>query len=226
MENSNSLSSTILQSNEPISSIGSTSNLESSSISNNDYGFFESLKSINFTTWLILILIFAFLGFNIFVYLAKGTQSIANFFAPLTEKIFGTTVLVTGQTVDVTAEGAKAVVGGVANTVNSGLSTIQDITPNSASTTITSQPVETQKDTSSNTTLNKALNSSQEQNQDYQAHEASSSVHGGISGKSGWCFIGQDRGYRSCALVNEDDKCMSGDIFPSQELCINPSLRA
>jgi hypothetical protein len=82
------------------------------------------------------------------------------------------------------------------------------------------------KDTSSNTTLNKALNSSQEQNQDYQAHEASSSVHGGISGKSGWCFIGQDRGYRSCALVNEDDICMSGDIFPSQELCINPSLRS
>ena len=220
MENTNNLSNTILQSSEPNSSVGSTS------LSSNDYGFFESLKSINFTTWLILILILAFLGFNIFIYLAKGTQGIANFFAPLMEKIFGATVSVTGQTVDVAAEGAKAVVGGAATTINTGLSTVQDITPNSASTTIKSQSVQTQKDTSSNTTLNKALNSSQEQNQDYQAHEASSSVHGGISGKSGWCFIGEDRGYRSCSLVNEDDVCMSGDIFPSQELCINPSLRA
>ena len=59
---------------------------------------------------------------------------------------------------------------------------------------------------------------------DYQALEASSSVHS--SGKSGWCFVGEDRGFRSCALVNEGDKCMSGDIFPSQELCINPNLRA
>lgn len=226
MENSNNLSSSLLQSNAPISSIGSSSSsiIGSTSDSTNGSSFFESLKSINSTTWFILILILAFLGFNIFVYLAKGTQGIANFLAPLTEKLFGATVTVTGQTVDVAAEGAKAVVGGTASTVNAGLSTVQDITPNSPSTTIKSQPLQTQKDTSSNTSLNNALNQSQEQNVDYQALEASSSVHS--AGKSGWCFIGEDRGHRSCALVNEDDQCMSGDIFPSQELCINPSLRA
>jgi hypothetical protein len=45
------------------------------------------------------------------------------------------------------------------------------------------------------------------------------------SSKSGWCFIGEDRGFRSCIQVNSNDKCMSGDIFPSQEICINPNLR-
>jgi hypothetical protein len=45
------------------------------------------------------------------------------------------------------------------------------------------------------------------------------------SNKSGWCFIGEDRGFRSCIQVNENEKCMSGDIFPSQEICINPNLR-
>jgi hypothetical protein len=45
------------------------------------------------------------------------------------------------------------------------------------------------------------------------------------SSKSGWCFIGEDRGFRSCIQVNENEKCMSGDIFPSQEICINPNLR-
>jgi len=221
--NSNNLSSSILQSSEPSFS---SSSIASTSLSGDDSGFFESLKSINMTTWLIIILILAFLGFNIFVYLAKGTQDIASFLAPLTAKLFGTTVDVTGQTVDIAAEGAKAVVGGTAATVNTGLSAVQDITPNNATSSIKSQPIQTQPTSRpSDGGLNKALNNSQEQNMDYQAVEASSSVHSG-GGQSGWCFVGEDRGFRSCALVNEDDKCMSGDIFPSQELCINPNLRA
>ena len=222
MDNSNNLSSSILQSSEhsfPSSSVASTS------LSGDDSGFFESLKNVNMTTWLLIILILAFLGFNIFVYLAKGTQDIASFFAPLTEKLFGATVSVTGQTVDIAAEGAKAVVSGTATTVNTGLSAVQNITPNNATSSIKSQPVQGQPTSRpSDTGLNKALNNSQEQNMDYQALEASSSVH--YAGKSGWCFVGEDRGFKSCALVNEDDKCMSGDIFPSQELCINPNLRA
>lgn len=219
MDNSNNLSSSILQSSETSFPSSNTS------LSGDDSGFFESLKNINMTTWLLITLILAFLGFNIFVYLAKGTQGIADFFGPITQKLFGTTAYVAGQTVDVAAEGAKAVVGGTAGAVNTGLTAVQDITPNNATSSIQSQPVQTQPTSMpSDNGLNKALNNSQEQNMDYQALEASSSVHS--AGKSGWCFVGEDRGFRSCALVNEDDKCMSGDIFPSQELCINPNLRA
>ena len=46
------------------------------------------------------------------------------------------------------------------------------------------------------------------------------------SGKKGYCYLGTDRGYRSCVEVNEADTCMSGDIFPTMDVCINPSLRA
>ena len=75
-------------------------------------------------------------------------------------------------------------------------------------------------------TLNKALNSSESEqpHEDYQANEASSSVHN--AGKSGWCYIGMDRGFRTCGEVGVNDTCMSGDIFPSQEICMNPRLRA
>jgi len=44
--------------------------------------------------------------------------------------------------------------------------------------------------------------------------------------KSGYCYIGADRGVRSCARVGEADKCMSGDIFPTKATCVNPKLRA
>lgn len=44
-------------------------------------------------------------------------------------------------------------------------------------------------------------------------------------GKKGWCDIGEDRGYRSCVQVGVNDKCMSGNIFPTREVCIHPNLR-
>jgi len=228
MDNSNSFSNSILQSSESSfpSDYASSSNGDSS-------GFFDGLKNVNLTTWIIIFLILAFLGFNIFVYLAKGTQDITNFFAPLLHKIFGTAVIVTGQTIDVAAEGAKAVVGETANVLDTGLTSIQNITPNSATSSLQTQSVQgtmQPQDVTINNTLNKALNTSQQsqqsqQGEEYQAYEASSSVHSG-GGQAGWCYVGEDRGFRTCAQVSANDTCMSGDIFPSQELCINPNLRA
>jgi hypothetical protein len=227
MENTKSLTESITQPS-PVSF--PSASFESSSLSSsNDGGFFDSFKEINLTTWLIIILILAFLGFNIFVYLAKGTQDITNFFGPFLQKLFGTTVAVTGQTVDVAAEGGKAVVSGTAAAVNTGLSAVQDITPNSTPSSVKGQPVQQQNPSQVDTnTLNKALNTAQVQqipsSSDPESDHASSSIQGG--GKAGWCYIGEDRGYRSCAQVGVNDYCMSGDIFPSQEICVNPSLRA
>ena len=228
--NTNSLTNAILKSTTPAASsptiLSTASNTSTSST-----GFFDSLQNINATTWIVIILILAFLGFNIFVYLAKGTQDITNFFGPFLQKIFGTTASVAGQAIDVSAEGAKAVVSETASAVNTGLTAVQNITPNQAQSSIKSQSVQNTiqpPDQVSNTTLNKALNSSktQQQNDEYQAHEASSSLYGGDRiGKAGWCYIGEDRGFRSCSQVGVNDKCMSGDIFPSQEICINPNLR-
>jgi hypothetical protein len=43
--------------------------------------------------------------------------------------------------------------------------------------------------------------------------------------KAGFCYIGEDRGFRSCIEVGEGNVCMSGDIFPSEAVCVNPNLR-
>ena len=218
MDSTNNITNSLMQSSD-------STFLSSSS---SETGFFDSLKSINMTTWLLIILILAFLGFNIFAYLAKGTQDIADIFAPITKMLFGTAVGVTSEVVDVSAEGAKAVVSGTAGALNTGLTAVQDITPNGASSSVKGQPINQQQvDNIQQSTLNRALNtaqSQQPQQQDYQANEASSSVH--TSGKAGWCYVGMDRGFRSCAEVGVNDTCMSGDIFPSQEICMNPSLRA
>ena len=125
--NTNSLTNAILKSTTPAASsptiLSTASNTSTSST-----GFFDSLQNINATTWIVIILILAFLGFNIFVYLAKGTQDITNFFGPFLQKIFGTTASVAGQAIDVSAEGAKAVVSETASAVNTGLTAVQNIT--------------------------------------------------------------------------------------------------
>ena len=231
MSSSNSLSNTILQSSDSsmpeMPDIFSTNT--SPDVSSNQTGFFEGIQSTSPTTWLLIILILAFLGFNIFVYLAKGTETINSIFSPIISMfsgIFGDTV---SQVVNVTAEGTKKIVNATAGAIDTGLTEVQQITPNKASSSVSSVPVtKNQPDLMSNNSLNKALNtsqSSQNPNNEYQADEASSSIQSGPP-KSGWCYIGEDRGFRTCAEVGPNDKCMSGDIFPSQDLCVNPNLRA
>lgn len=235
---SNSLTNSILQSSDNslpsmpnFSSSSSTSTISSSS----GEGILDSIKNMNATTWLLVILILTFLGFNIFLYLAKGTEQLNNILGPVVNFISSFFGKVTGQVIDVSAEGGKAVVDTGASAINTGLTAIQNVTPNSnitpnkPNTSVPSVPVtQNQPDVMSNNTLNKALNSSQnkeQSNNDYEADEASSSIQSGPP-KSGWCYIGEDRGFRTCAQVGVNDKCMSGDIFPSQEICINPNLRS
>jgi hypothetical protein len=228
MSSSNSLTNSILQPSD--NSLPSMPDFSSSSStpSSSGEGILDSIKNMNPTTWLLIILILTFLGFNIFVYLAKGTEALNNIFGPIINFFSSFFGKVTGQIIDVSAEGGKAVVNTGAGAIDTGLTAVQSITPNKANSSVSSVPVtQNQPDVMSNNTLNKALNTSQNKqqpNNDYQADEASSSIQSGPP-KSGWCYIGEDRGFRTCAEVGVNDKCMSGDIFPSQEICVNPNLR-
>jgi Tfp pilus tip-associated adhesin PilY1 len=75
-----------------------------------------------------------------------------------------------------------------------------------------------------NNTLNETLNTKHQTNTSPIADETTSNIQQPIN-KTGWCYIGEDRGFRSCIEVGDNDICMSGNIFPSQDICINPSLR-
>ena len=38
-------------------------------------------------------------------------------------------------------------------------------------------------------------------------------------GKAGWCYIGEEQGYGVCASVQQNDKCMSGQVFSTESEC-------
>jgi hypothetical protein len=59
-----------------------------------------------------------------------------------------------------------------------------------------------------------------------RADDSTSATQKHQSGKAGYCYIGEDRGFRSCAKVEAGDKCMSGEVYARQDICIDPTLRA
>lgn len=220
-----------------------------SSSSNSNSSFSESwatwFSEISWKTWLIVFLVLALLGFNIFYYLASGTQSISNFLAPYIayfSALFGQTLgSTTKQVVNTSATGTKAAADITAGTIDTTIDTAGAIiqgTTNSVSTqsaqplSTTMPPVDALQQNTLNNALDSAYSQQQEQQQQqqfgggYAADDSYSSIQSGKSGnKSGWCYIGEERGIRSCAEVGPNDQCMSGDIFPTSEVCVNPNLR-
>jgi hypothetical protein len=198
--------------------LSNSSNSSTSSI-------WEYIQSISFTTWLVVFLLLALIGFNIFAYLAKGTQSINEIFGPIFHKLLVALGMTASQTVDVAATGTKTVVNTTANVTDAGLTNVQKVLPTSNEH---EHEHEDRKDISQNNAKNRALNTQKAASigstNSYQEDDATSNIQMG-SAKSGYCYIGEDRGYRSCAYVGESDKCISGEIFPTNEICINPNLR-
>jgi len=165
--------------------------------------------------WTAIILLLAFLGFNIFVALGKVTGGITEVLKPLLS-IFGYNVgETTKQTVKMSSTGTKGAVDTVATTVESGIDVLEKGL--------------TGKQNKKETTNIALKDAGQKQNKPQelpQPDEAGSRTQSNKAlGKAGFCYIGEDRGFRSCIKVNESDVCMSGDIFPTRAVCVNPKLR-
>ena len=173
---------------------------------------------------IVVILFLAYIGFNVFNYLAKGTQATNEFLVPIFQSLGLVAANTTKQVVTTSAEGTKA----VGNAVVTGSTNVQTsanalLPPNQASLSNALQQQQPPAPTTT-TTANTNTIPATTQQPNYVADSSYSSIQSG--NKSGWCFIGEESGFRTCASVGEADTCMSGNIFPSQAICINPTLRA
>ena len=179
----------------------------------------------------LVLLLLALIGFNVFTYLDDITAWFSETFgAPFRSvaQFLGYAAIDTAQTtVDVTAQGTKSAVDIAAGAATSGIDVLQQTIdqkdqdqPDQKSQDQPDQKGQGQAQ-SSNAGLQRAL--SHAKKQPPQPDDATSRTQ--RTGKSGYCYIGEDRGFRSCIKVGEEDTCMSGDIFPTHAICINPRLR-
>ena len=207
--------------------------------SNSSDGFFSTNGNTSYTRIGLIVVILLILGVNIFSYLGDFLQIIKDAFAPLLKNIlesFG--YVVTETTKDVTqvaAAGAKLGIDVAAGTIESGVNVIQgqlDLEQGSGQRSGQRsgqglnpyQKNNLSKQASVSASLSSAL-ADAEYNTEPLPDDATSSTQRNGSGKSGYCYIGEDRGFRSCIAIKEGDVCMSGEIFPTNAICVNPSLR-
>jgi hypothetical protein len=179
---------------------------------NNSYSFFKIG---------IILFILAMLGLNVFNYLGDITQFLSDTFGPFFKyvaSLFGYTLTKSVRSVtNLAAEGSKSAIDVAAGTINTSLNVTEKITRPD----ISLEESIIQKEKTKLHQLNPV-----KPNQTPEPDDASSSIQKNqSSSKSGFCYIGEDRGFRSCIKVNEGDKCLSGDIFPTRDVCINPNLR-
>jgi hypothetical protein len=168
----------------------------------------------------LIILILAFLGINLFHYLGIATETTTSVLGPVFRFLgvgAGETIK---QTVDVSAEGTKKAVDVVSGTVDDAVTLLEKA--------IDKDGIEINKFDSKKKTTQKALEKAEKK---YKATIPEPDEAGSVTQKSktltkpGYCYIGEDRGFRSCIQVAYADECMSGEIFPSRDVCVNPNLR-
>ena len=224
--------------NSPKTSFSSPSSLNNFSESSIDVTPSSIFSSMWF--WLILIIVLAFVGFNVFSYLAKGTDllvEITLFFTYIFETI-------SKFIVNIGATGTQAVVDVSASAIDTSLDVVKENTDGKPNEQLEQQQQQQQQQQSQQQQQGQQQQGQQQQlymqqQQPYptsypQSNEFPPSQTEmepmpasamDADNKSGWCLVGQEQGFRSCIEVGDFDKCMSGNIFPSKDICTNPNLR-
>ena len=269
--------------NTPIKDIGSkvTAGVSyNTSASDYDYDYENSssnsslFKRIFF--WLAIILLLAFLGFNIFKYLAQGTDIVTALLSPFTYTIAYFTGETAKTTLQHTSQGTQTIVGESSSFLQIFLKFITDLFNNTLVfvTTNTTSAIDylqsnIKKDKTIDVKPQKQIselnaNSQQPNRQDSQDIKDSQDTENddstmlneerkienrvqtvpddikklivqkeakepepvqSDSQQHGYCYIGKINNARYCAKVSGKNNCLSGDIFPTMAVCVNPNLK-
>ncbi len=168
---------------------------------------------------LVALLVLSSLGINIFTILGSFVNSITEIILPIIAQIlsiFGyTTGSVLTKTADVVGDVAKTGVDVAGGSIQSVGNILKDASrDNVAPGTVTN--------------LDQVLNvqGSVSANEPVPSSSSSPIQKPSSSNKAGWCLVGEYEGRRGCIAVGEQDKCLSGQIFATQNACLNPGTFA
>lgn len=176
----------------------------------------QSAGMATFIQYSVIIIIISLLGLNVFGFFENIVENISEMLTQIAA-FFGYTL---GETikgaVSTSATGTKGLIDVASGTITGGVEILEkglDKKPRNNRNKI------------DNSFLDQSVPNNEKPDESPEPDESGSRTQMKSTGKSGYCYIGEDRGFRNCIEVGENDKCMSGDIFPSSEICINPNLR-
>lgn len=170
---------------------------------------------------LLLLLILSFLGINLLKNIGDFLQFIINSVAIFVKPLFSDVTFITGTIIDKSSD----IISGASKTgidiANGTAHSVGDLLIK-ASHHDEQQKIVVPEPKKIDETINKSNNKPPNQpSPDSTTSPIQKSIN---SNKAGWCLIDEYKGKRNCIEVSEHDKCMSGQVFPQQKMCLNPTL--
>ena len=166
--------------------------------------------------FLLILLILSFLGINMLAISGNLIQTIVNIFGPLVTQILSIFGYTAGTLIDKSAEivtdTAKTGIDIAGGTVGS----IGDLLKDASRQGV---------DDKAKQQLDQSINLSKHPNKQPEPDSTTNPIQKPITScKSGWFLVGEYEGRRGCIQVGQEDKCLSGQVYPNQKMCLNPTL--
>jgi hypothetical protein len=188
-------------------------NVSNENIPKSEESMFSNKNTI--ITVLVFLLIFSFLGINILMIFGDVIQRLAQIVGPFFTKVLATFGYTTGtvldKTTDVVTDASKLgidLAGGAVKDVGDLL-----IKASEGKTSIDLDK-----------TVNEPSVKPEEKHEEPQPDTTTNPIQNPISSvKSRWCLVGEYEGRRGCIEIADSDKCLSGQVFPTQQMCLNPT---
>lgn len=163
---------------------------------------------------LLILLSLSFLGINLLLIVGNFFQLLIQIFGPLVTQIlsiFGyTTGTVLNVSADIVSDTAKTGIDIAEGTVHS----IGDLLKKASYAGV---------DPRAKQSLDQTLNLSNVRMTIPSPSQSTSPIQNPIvAGKQSWCLVGEYEGKRGCVQVGDQDKCLSGQIYPTQAQCLQP----
>lgn len=173
---------------------------------------------LDWKTILILVLVILiglmYLGINFLNIFGNGLQSIVNITNPAVTKIMAALGYTAGESINQTVEVAS-------DTIVTGVEVAEGVVKDLGNLLIDASEEADPGNRLHTQVEKKTPHSRDEPSADTSENPIQNPI---FSGKRNWCLVGEHQFKRGCVSISESDKCLSGQVFPNQQMCLNPTF--
>lgn len=207
-----------VESSEPTSFMPSSPAFQPSPTTvSSESGFSNIFQGFDFKTIIIFVLLFvllfSYLGINLLSILGDSMEQFVDFVSPLVTEFLRLTGYSTGSVINKTADVAADTAKETIDIAEGAIQNVGNLLMDAGKKGENSDP------------LNDAIQTHEEPDSEPQPDAPENTIQKPItSAKYNWCLVGEYQNKRGCMPISESDKCLSGQVFPTQKMCLNPNL--
>jgi hypothetical protein len=176
----------------------------------------------------VAIILLAFIGLNIFTYLKAGVDAITYFLKKVSDPIIKPITKATSPITGPIKKGVTKVKNKIVKKLGGKpLKIEKEQRPLPPRKKLSGKGRDIKKDDTVEKAWKLEKQGEDSDEEDCSDPEPDSDILSEIQNnrKTGWCYIGTDRGYRSCVKIGQQDECLSGKVYQTEAICHDPNLR-